>query len=103
MVRWTMDHDPDHNPDRSPGHSPGRSPATCAGPHRTTVHARHDPAPQPPVEPALEDCCGNGCTPCIFDLYQDAHDRYEAALEAWRGRQPPVQAAGPEGGPGSGG
>ena len=90
MVRWTMDHDPDHSPDRSPGHS-------------ATVHARHDPAPQPPVEPALEDCCGNGCTPCIFDLYQDAYDRYEAALEAWRGRQPPAQAAGPEGGPGSAG
>jgi hypothetical protein len=55
------------------------------------------------VEPALEDCCGNGCTPCIFDIYQDAYDRYEAALEAWRGRQPPAQAAGPGGAPGSAG
>jgi hypothetical protein len=102
-----MNHDPDRSPDRSPGHSPGhspdRNPTPSAVSYRSTVPARHDPAPQPPVEPALEDCCGNGCTPCIFDLYQDAYDRYEAALEAWRGRQPLAQAAGPEGGTGSGG
>jgi hypothetical protein len=49
---------------------------------------RHpDPAPQPPVEPALEDCCGSGCTPCIFDLYEDACERYRTNLEAWRARQ----------------
>lgn len=46
-----------------------------------------DPLPLPPVEPALEDCCGSGCTPCIFDLYHDAYDRYQSALDAWHARQ----------------
>jgi hypothetical protein len=43
----------------------------------------------PPVEPELEDCCRSGCTPCVFDLYADALDRYEA----WLAKQPtPSQA-----------
>lgn len=31
-----------------------------------------------PVEPELEDCCRSGCIPCIFDLYADELERYEA-------------------------
>lgn len=46
-----------------------------------------DPRPTPPVEPQLEDCCGNGCDPCVFDAYQMAKDRYRAALAAWEARQ----------------
>jgi hypothetical protein len=46
-----------------------------------------DAPPMPPVEPALSDCCGSGCSPCIVDLYQDALDRYEVALAAWQARQ----------------
>jgi hypothetical protein len=38
------------------------------------------PIPHQPVEPALEDCCRSGCTPCVFDLYADALERYEAWL-----------------------
>lgn len=45
-----------------------------------------DPRPVPPVEPALEDCCGNGCDPCIFDLHYAAMDRYRAELAAWEAR-----------------
>lgn len=45
------------------------------------------PRPVPPVQPALEDCCRSGCTPCIFDLYDDAMERYLAELKAWEARQ----------------
>jgi hypothetical protein len=47
-----------------------------------------DPRPQPPCEPALEDCCRSGCNPCVFDLYEQALERYEQALAAWRARHP---------------
>ncbi|MGB7480124.1 MAG: oxidoreductase-like domain-containing protein [Burkholderiaceae bacterium] len=49
-----------------------------------------DPAaepPQAPVPPALEDCCGSGCNPCIFDVYEDALERYRQRLAAWQQRQ----------------
>lgn len=39
--------------------------------------------PQPPVAPALDDCCRSGCNPCVFDLYEDALERYERAMAAW--------------------
>jgi len=35
--------------------------------------------PPPPREPDLEECCGSGCDPCIFDLY-------ERRVERWRER-----------------
>ncbi|MBP0599893.1 oxidoreductase [Herbaspirillum sp. LeCh32-8] len=46
-----------------------------------------DPRPTPPVEPALEDCCGSGCVPCIFDIYEQQRERYQQELEAWNARQ----------------
>ncbi|WP_050468422.1 oxidoreductase-like domain-containing protein [Herbaspirillum chlorophenolicum] len=46
-----------------------------------------DPAPVPPIEPELEDCCGNGCVPCIFDIYEQARERYLEQLDAWNQRQ----------------
>jgi hypothetical protein len=39
--------------------------------------------PTPPREPAPEECCGKGCTPCVFDVYAEALERYKAELEAW--------------------
>lgn len=45
------------------------------------------PRPVPPVQPELEDCCRSGCVPCVFDLYEDALVRYEAALAAWEAAQ----------------
>jgi hypothetical protein len=45
-----------------------------------------DPMPQPPVQPDLDACCGNGCEPCIFELYDLEMDRYRQALRAWRAR-----------------
>ncbi|MDC8786458.1 oxidoreductase-like domain-containing protein [Roseateles koreensis] len=46
-----------------------------------------DPMPQPPVQPDLDACCGNGCEPCIFDLHDLAMDAYRQALRAWKARQ----------------
>ena len=47
-----------------------------------------DPMPLPPAAPGLDDCCRGGCMPCVFDLYDDALERYRAALAAWRARHP---------------
>ncbi|HKE40215.1 MAG TPA: oxidoreductase-like domain-containing protein [Casimicrobiaceae bacterium] len=47
-----------------------------------------DPPPVPPVRPSLDDCCGQGCDPCVFDVYDDALQRYRAAVKAWRKRNP---------------
>lgn len=47
-----------------------------------------DPRPLPPREPALEECCGGGCEPCVFDRYDDALERYRDALQAWLQRHP---------------
>jgi len=63
-----------------------------------TPAAPVDAPPMPPVEPALSDCCGSGCSPCIVDIYQDSLDRYEVELAAWRARQ--AGALAPPAGPG---
>ena len=47
-----------------------------------------DPPPVRPTEPDAADCCGEGCANCVFDVYEAALERYEAALAAWRARQP---------------
>ncbi|MBW8832819.1 MAG: oxidoreductase [Burkholderiales bacterium] len=46
-----------------------------------------DPPPVPPLAPADDECCGNGCDPCIFDLYGIEQDRYFKELRAWKERQ----------------
>lgn len=47
-----------------------------------------DPRPLPPIEPALEDCCGSGCPNCIIDVYQMLLANYKEALAAWETRHP---------------
>ncbi|KAL1776894.1 NADH-cytochrome b5 reductase-like [Sigmodon hispidus] len=32
-----------------------------------------------PVEPLPSQCCGSGCSPCVFDLYYQDLERWEAA------------------------
>ena len=46
-----------------------------------------DPAPQAPAPPDADACCGSGCERCVFDIYQDARERYLKALRAWQERQ----------------
>jgi hypothetical protein len=46
-----------------------------------------DPPPVAPTTPAPEDCCHSGCDPCVYQLYDEALERYEAALRTWQERQ----------------
>jgi hypothetical protein len=55
--------------------------------------ARPDPPPTPPREPDLEECCGQGCDPCVFDLFEAARQRYLEQLKAWQARQRPAPSA----------
>ncbi|ATQ76046.1 hypothetical protein CR152_17000 [Massilia violaceinigra] len=55
--------------------------------------SRQESAPLPPVQPGLEDCCRSGCTPCVFDLYDDAMDRYRIEMAAWQSRHPGAPAS----------
>jgi hypothetical protein len=57
--------------------------------------------PRPPLQPDLDMCCGSGCDPCIFDLYDLEMDKYRQALRAWRARHPEATADGGEGGEGA--
>jgi hypothetical protein len=53
-------------------------------------HAVADPADLPPPcpsEPDASDCCGEGCVPCVFDIYEQALARYRLLLTAWQARQ----------------
>jgi hypothetical protein len=47
----------------------------------------NDPRPVPPTRPSPEDCCKGSCDPCIFDVYEDALDRYRSDLQRWEERQ----------------
>jgi hypothetical protein len=60
----------------------------------TATPADDDPPPQPPPCPDDGACCGNGCDPCIFDLYDIEHHRYLDAMRAWKKRHP-EQGGGP--------
>ena len=33
--------------------------------------------PRPPIEPHPDECCGRHCSPCIFDYYDDALERWK--------------------------
>jgi hypothetical protein len=58
-------------------------------PNRVPNHSPDDdPPPVLPIRPRLDDCCGRSCDPCVFDLYDEAVDRYRAALKAWQQRNP---------------
>jgi hypothetical protein len=52
-----------------------------------------DKPPVRPIEPDPGDCCGEGCANCVFDVYEAALARHEAALAAWRARNPDDDAA----------
>jgi hypothetical protein len=43
--------------------------------------------PEPPEKPAPEECCGSGCDPCVFEVYEQQLEDYRRKLEAWQRRQ----------------
>jgi hypothetical protein len=47
-----------------------------------------DSPPLRPLKPEPADCCGGGCVRCVFDIYDEALERYEAHLAVWNARQP---------------
>ena len=49
--------------------------------------AESDPPPQPPLWPGDDACCGNGCDPCVFDLFEAERERHRVALREWQARQ----------------
>lgn len=63
-------------------------------PRDTTDDPADDPRPTPPERPLPEDCCQSGCNPCVFDLYEEALERYEAQLRAWETRHAPPSCDG---------
>lgn len=57
-----------------------------------------DPRPLPPTRPHSDDCCRSGCDRCIFELYQEALERYRGELQAWEQRHPADGKKGVSGG-----
>jgi hypothetical protein len=47
----------------------------------------NDPRPVPPIRPSVDDCCNGGCSPCVFDLYEEEMERYRKELADWEKRQ----------------
>lgn len=47
-----------------------------------------DPKPAQPDEPDPSDCCGEGCVRCVYDVHDEAMQRYRIALQAWQARHP---------------
>ena len=48
--------------------------------HKQVKNDNHQIPPVKPEPPSPEECCGNGCSPCVFDIYSDAYDKYEKEL-----------------------
>ena len=53
----------------------------------TTNIPADDPRPEEPVEPDLNECCGNGCEPCVLDIYAEERRSWQQAVKAWEERQ----------------
>lgn len=51
------------------------------------VEFENDTSPVPPARPGTDDCCRGARDPCIFDVYEDALERYRADLRAWQERK----------------
>lgn len=43
--------------------------------------------PAPPQPPEPEDCCGSGCDPCVYELYDEALERWERRVARIRARR----------------
>ena len=51
-----------------------------------------DPRPHPPEKPLPAECCESGCEVCVYDVYADQLEAYEAALKAWKARHPEAES-----------
>ena len=54
-----------------------------------------DPPPTRPEKPLPSDCCESGCDRCVFEVYAEELEQYEAELARWRARHPD-SASGPD-------
>ena len=54
---------------------------------RETVTMTPDELPRRPMPPEPDECCGSGCTRCVYDLYDDALAEWEK-LAATHVRKP---------------
>lgn len=52
------------------------------------------PRPPEPEEPDINDCCGNGCIPCVFDTYIEEKRAWEQSMKEWEKSQQQPQADG---------
>lgn len=43
--------------------------------------------PPPPRPPEAHECCGNGCDPCVYQLYDEALERWERRVARIRARR----------------
>ena len=41
------------------------------------------PKPIKPIAPDSDECCGQGCQRCVFDIYYDRLEKYELDLEEY--------------------
>ena len=42
--------------------------------------------PKKPWEPYPDECCGRGCVPCVYDIYDDNLSKYEYNLKTFKTR-----------------
>uniref|UniRef100_A0A8C5R6F7 Cytochrome b5 reductase like n=2 Tax=Leptobrachium leishanense TaxID=445787 RepID=A0A8C5R6F7_9ANUR len=54
----------------------------CPALHQGMCNNEIDWTSLKPVEPCAAQCCGSGCSPCVFDIYQADLERWEKAREA---------------------
>lgn len=40
-----------------------------------------DRLPPPPTKPLESECCGNGCSPCVFDIYENQMKKWISKCE----------------------
>ena len=40
-----------------------------------------DELPEPPTKPLDSDCCSSGCTPCVFDIYEEEVAQWQKLCE----------------------